>query len=94
MGNRVHIIATKFEDYTGTGFGFRMTDDHASTYNNSFEHPMETDTKGFLREIVEYGNNSSNDLLETAKEVGAYINGVFFTGEAITKILDEIEVES
>ena len=93
MSNRISLTLTKFTDLEGNNpmYGYRLYDDYASTYNNTFdsvsELKEEVNEENFWEVLENHDEFSDIDPFET----GMSFNGDWYDGDEIKEIADEVE---
>lgn len=93
MSNRVSFIRTEFKDYSGTSYGFRVSDDYSQSYGNLLEGSASTDDAEFLQYVRENENDEISAQIEFSMENGAYIDAEFYDGYEFSQLLNGNEDE-
>ncbi len=90
MSNRILLLSTKFEDVTGISYGYRISDDFGSDYNNESEEPIEDDL-----ELLTYVKNvyakDSVEILDFMREheKGITINNTYYDYDQVRSLLED-----
>jgi len=89
MSNQVSIIRTKFEDYTGISYGWRILDNFDEAMCLTLTKPTSSDNFKLIKQMLLENDDATEDMLGAAARNGVFIDGEWLDATSAKKLIEK-----